>query len=152
MVGTSSANQYLKHQLRKVAQRLAEALWFSDSFSSPRSCAASQPVPQEKQSKAAEDPPGKNAPQQVGPGSEQLDTEIPRHSSQSVLCVTNRPVKRTLDPAVHLLLRRCQCLRQARFDDGADLEIIDGGWGAGRVPIMWYACRKIALDMSASAR
>jgi len=38
------------------------------------------------------------------------------------------------------------------YQIGEDLEIIDGDWGAGRVPIMWYACRKIALDMSASAR
>ena len=58
-----------------------------------------------------------------------------------------------------------ECLRsmvnsrlKAAFDGwksyqiGADLENIDGDWGAGRGPIMWYACRKIALDMSASAR
>jgi len=47
----------------------------------------------------------------------------PASRCQGVLGVANCTIQRALDPAVHLLLRRCQSLRQARFDDGVD----DGG-------------------------
>ena len=80
-------------------------------------------VSQDEKAKAAKKAASEDAPQQVTPGSNKLAPEIPRHRRQGVLCVANGPVERALQPAVHLLLRRCQCLRQARFDDGTD----DGG-------------------------
>jgi hypothetical protein len=64
-----------------------------------------------------------HAPQQVAPRSEQLAPEIPRHRCQRALGVANCPVKRTLQPPIHLLWGRCQSSRQTRHDDGTD----DGG-------------------------
>jgi hypothetical protein len=78
-----------------------------------------QSVPQEEQSKAAKKA-GEDAQQQVAPGTEQLAPEIPRHSRKCILGVANCTVERPLQPAVHLLLRRCQSLRQARLDDRMD--------------------------------
>ena len=78
------------------------------------------PVPYKQEAESTENSCSEHAPQQVAPRPEQLDSKILRHQCQCVLRIANCAVKCAPNPAVHLLLRRCQSLRQARFDDGTD--------------------------------
>jgi hypothetical protein len=78
------------------------------------------PQPQVESLSHKEQTNSEHAPQQVAPCSEQLAPEIPRHRYQRVLSFANCPVKRTLQPPIYLLLRRCRSLRQARLNDGTN--------------------------------
>lgn len=59
----------------------------------------SQPEPKEEKAESAENTSNKDTPQQIAPGTKQLDPEIPHHRRQRVVGVANRPIQRTLQPA-----------------------------------------------------